>query len=47
MWRVVVCGIIGMSAIGVGLQEPADLQIQLLGGVFILAAIVFLVRSPD
>jgi hypothetical protein len=45
MWLVAICGVVGMTFIGVGSQEPADLQMQLIGGMFIFAAVVLLMTT--
>ena len=46
MWLVAIFGVVGMSLIGVGSQEPSDLRMQLIGGVFIFVGVILLMTTP-
>ncbi len=47
MWIPLILGIVGMSMIAAGSQEPTDLQTQLFGGLFILIAFAVAKTQSD
>ncbi len=47
MWKVFICGVVGMTFIAAGSQEPTDLQTQLFGGLFILIAFAVAKTQSD
>jgi hypothetical protein len=47
MWKVFICGVVGMTFIAIGSQEPMDLRMQLFGGVLIVAATIILKNTSD